>query len=313
VNTNRYRRKLDRAGLSHVLGISTVDPQRVASVTELTQASYNTVYRVRLTDGSGLVVKVAPDPAAPGLSHEHDLIRTEAMFYRATQGKIPVPEVVYADSEYLVMTECPGANWFTQREQITERERLRSELGRIVAALHGITGAGFGYPQNPLVPAWREAFMGMMSDALRDAERYAVPLPKPVGEIRELVSGNADLLEVVQTPVLVHFDLWDGNILVHEGRISGLVDGERAFWGDPLAELVSLSLFGDITEDHAFLAGYGGVDFTAGTRRRLAMYRAYLFTLMIVETVPRGYEGEDHDRIMNLTKRLLVAQLDLLS
>ena len=29
-------------------------------------------------------------------------------------------------------------------------------------------------------------------------------------------------------------------------RIGGLIDAERAFWGDPLAEFVSLALFGDI-------------------------------------------------------------------
>ncbi len=51
-------------------------------------------------------------------------------------------------------------------------------------------------------------------------------------------------------PVLVHFDLWPGNILVErpaagEARIGGLVDGERMFWGDPLADFVSLALLGE--------------------------------------------------------------------
>jgi len=39
-----------------------------------------------------------------------------------------------------------------------------------------------------------------------------------------------DLLDVVRTPRLIHFDLWDGNILVEAGQITGLIDGERAFW-----------------------------------------------------------------------------------
>ena len=57
--------------------------------------------------------------------------------------------------------------------------------------------------------------------------------------------------------MLVHFDLWDGNILVESDpaghRIGALIDAERAFWGDPLAEFVSLALFGDIERDTAFL------------------------------------------------------------
>jgi aminoglycoside phosphotransferase (APT) family kinase protein len=314
LNEHKYRRRLDRPAIEDVLRMSGVDGPAIRSAAELTQASYNTVYRIRLADGSGLVLKVAPDPAAPGLAHEHDLIRTEAMFYRATRGRIPVPEVVHADDEYLLMTECPGENWYSQRDQLgrdqTGRDRLRTELGGIVAALHEITGTSFGYPQNPPAATWRAAFTGMMADALDDAERYAVPLPWPVDQIRALIADRGDLLDAVETPVLVHFDLWDGNVLLHEGRITGLVDGERAFWGDPVAEFVSLSLFGDIQDDEAFLAGYGGPGFDAGTRRRLAMYRVYLYTLMIVETAPRGYGGEQHERTMAWTRRLLTDQLE---
>ena len=84
--------------------------------------------------------------------------------------------------------------------------------------------------------------------------------------------------------MLVHFDLWDGNILVESGpagrRIGALIDAERAFWGDPLAEFVSLALFGDIEQDTAFLHGYRAPaarsPSTLPARQRLSLYRAYL-------------------------------------
>jgi aminoglycoside phosphotransferase (APT) family kinase protein len=307
VNTHKYRRRLDRADLDRVLAESDVDPSRVVDWSELTEASYNTAYRIRLSDGSGLVLKVAPNPGAPGLTYEHGLMRTETEFYQAAQGKAPVPEVVHASGDFLLMTELPGENWFGQRSVLTHAEGLRTELGRHVAALHTITGTRFGYPQNPLVSTWRAAFTAMMADILADAERYEVPLP--ITRIRGLVEANAPLLDAVRTPVLVHFDLWDGNILVHDGRITGLVDGERAFWGDPVAEFVSLSLFGDISKDQAFFEGYGQIEFTEDVRRRLAMYRSYIFLIMIVEGTPRGYTGAHHAEVMALTRRLLEEQL----
>jgi hypothetical protein len=45
---------------------------------------------------------------------------------------------------------------------------------------------------------------------------------------------------------VVHFDLWDSNVFVQErdGRfgIEGVIDGECAFYGDPLAEFVALAV-----------------------------------------------------------------------
>jgi fructosamine-3-kinase len=108
--------------------------------------------------------------------------------------------------------------------------------------------------------------------------------------------AHQDLLDEVTTPVLVHFDLWDGNILVDrvDGRatVTGLIDGERAFWGDPVAEFVSLALLRDIEQDAAFLAGYretAQVEFDDRTRRRLSLYRCYLYLIMLVESAPRRY------------------------
>ena len=79
-------------------------------------------------------------------------------------------------------------------------------------------------------------------------------------------------------------------------RIGALIDAERAFWGDPLAEFVSLALYGDIERDTAFLAGYrgagGAVTFDIAARQRLSLYRTYLNLIMWVEAVPRGFGQE---------------------
>ena len=95
-------------------------------------------------------------------------------------------------------------------------------------------------------------------------------------------------------PALVHFDLWDGNLLVDEqGTLTGIVDAERALWGDPHAEFASLALFGTIEADREFLAGYaeagGAAQPGPSFSRRQALYRTYLYLLMAVEAAPRGY------------------------
>jgi aminoglycoside phosphotransferase (APT) family kinase protein len=140
---------------------------------------------------------------------------------------------------------------------------------------------------------------------LSDAAHWSTPLPRTVTQLRALAAANAYVLDEVTTPVLVHFDLWPGNILVDDGKITGLVDGERAFWGDPLAEMVSLALFATIEDDKAFLDGYGGIEFDDAARRRLALYRVYLYLIMLIEGAPRGYSGPDREALVTFTTRHL--------
>ncbi|ATY13052.1 aminoglycoside phosphotransferase family protein [Amycolatopsis sp. AA4] len=266
---------------------------RQAEWTPLTGATFNTAYRVR---PPGLVVKVSPPPDAPALTYERGLLRTEALFYEAAAAAVPVPRVVHTDfsgrlvdGDVLVMTELPGTSWAARCVPPAERAALRTELGTLAARLHQVTGTGFGYPRR-LAPSWRTAFTGMLDAVLADAERFAVALP--LEQIRTTLVAHADALSEVRTPVLVHFDLWPGNILLGDSGITGFVDGERAFWGDPLADLVSTALFGDIERDADFVRGYreagGELVFDAAARVRLALYRCYLYLIMLVETVPRG-------------------------
>lgn len=66
------------------------------------------------------------------------------------------------------------------------------------------------------------------------------------------------------------------------------------FWGDPVADFVSLALLADIRQDAGFLTVYqeagGGVDFTPSVRRRYALYRSYLYLIMLIEVVPRAMD-----------------------
>ncbi|SOE07214.1 phosphotransferase family protein [Streptomyces sp. Ag109_G2-15] len=310
----RARRVLTAAG---------IDPGRLAGVRPLGGGTYNTVEELRLTDGTRCVLKAAP--TAPGLRYEARLLHSEAVFSRAAEeAGVPAPRTLHADDtpevRHLLQTACPGEPW---DDSLTDAERaeLRGELGRQVARLHRVTGPGYGYPSGalgPLAPDWRTAFTTMFDAVLDDARRYRARLPRPADEVARTARAAHDALDEVTVPRPVHFDLWQGNILVDRTpdgpRIGGLIDGERMFWGDPLADFVSLALLDDIEKDEAFLAGYrqGGGHAALGRaeRLRLALYRAYLYLIMLVETVPRAVD-EGHDRwVQEAVAPELVAALD---
>ncbi|MGW7402611.1 phosphotransferase family protein [Streptomyces sp. NPDC054833] len=311
----------ERAG--RILDEARIPPERLAGVRPLGGGTYNSVTELRLTDGSRYVLKIAP--TAPGLRYESRLLVSEAEFCRAAEAGVPAPRTVSfgadGDAPHLLMTACPGGPWDGTVAE-AERAVLRRELGRWTARLHRVAGpGGFGYPSGalgPLAPDWRTAFTGMLDAVLDDARRYGAWLPRPADAVARTTRAAYEALDEVAVPRAVHFDLWDGNILVDrtagEARIGGLIDGERMFWGDPLADFVSLALLGDIRKDEAFLAGYreagGRAEFDTAARLRLALYRGYLYLIMLVETVPRAL-GEEHDRrLRKAVAPELVAALD---
>ncbi|MET7416580.1 phosphotransferase family protein [Streptomyces rubiginosohelvolus] len=321
--------------LPRVLDALGVGERDIASIAPLTGGTYNTVTRVTLADGRDWVVKTPP-PHTAALRYERDLLVNEVAFYTAAAraGGPAIPLVVRSETDpaaptgaYLVMTARPGRPWHEVAPTADDGDepRLRAELGRIVGQLHGATGAapsGFGYPAEPfgpLAPTWRSAFTAMTEAVLADAETYRARLPYPVGDIRTVLAGAAPVLDEVTRPALVHFDLWPGNLLVTgepgARTIGGVIDGERMFWGDPVADFVSLALFGDIERDRDFLAGYAegsgkSVEFTDALRTRYALYRSYLYLIMLVETVPRGLGPEAADETWELVAPHLVDALD---
>ncbi|MEU7071671.1 aminoglycoside phosphotransferase family protein [Streptomyces narbonensis] len=295
--------------LRHALG-----PVTVVRSTALGGGLYNTARLLELADGRRLVLKTAPRADTPALTHEQGLLGTEAFFHHlAARAGAPAPTVLHHEpvgpgtpAEWLLLTHVDGITWDAARDRIAPADRaaLRHRLGECLARIATVTGAAYGYPR-PSVglsgPDWPSAFTAMLHAVLADAIRFEVALPAPPGLLADLPVRFAHRLAEVRRPALVHFDAWEGNIvLARTGNgpwhLSGLIDGERAFFGDPLAEFVGLDPLGSAEDDPDLMAGYRsvapGLTVDTGARTRLALYRVYLALVMRVEAVPRAYGGE---------------------
>jgi aminoglycoside phosphotransferase (APT) family kinase protein len=304
----------------------------VQTATELTDGWFNAVYDVLLDDGRETVLKIAPPPGTRTLAYEHDMMRGELEFFaRAAEVGAAVPELLHADtsrslieSDWLFMAKLRGETVADLTKTLSEEElgEVRRELGREVARLHSATADSFGYP-NPRSRSrqatWRGSFLAMVDDVLRDAGELGVDLPWP--RIAEVFAAHADALDAVTVPRLVHYDLWDNNAFVHEQdgrpRIEGIIDGERAFYGDPLAEFVGLDLGLELEHYPTLLAGYEEVAewplaADPDARRRLGLYKLYLGLIMFTEGPTRGFAGPAHQGSLDWIGAIVQSELEVL-
>lgn len=286
---------------------SLVAPLGVLEETELlTGGQFATTYRVTLSDGERVVVKTAPTRTDQLLAYEHDLLRAEALVYglAASLPALRMPTVLLTDfsrtvlpSDALVVSHLPGVPLvdagFGPAASDPRTARAERETGAVLAALHELTGPAFGYPCGRQAPTWRESFTGMVDELLDDAALWSVAVPAE--DVRAVMSRHADVLDDVVRPALVHTDLWAGNLFVDpaSGALLGVIDPERAFWGDPLADLVGIDPMGREPGTPALLDGYGPLDIDSpSARTRLDLYRMRLCLVMMIEITPRRFEGD---------------------
>jgi len=318
--------RLDRDDIVRLirLGLGDVD---VVEHTEFTDGYFNAAHGVRLGDGRDVVLKVAPPAGLKLLRYEVDLMRTEIEFFeRASDAGVPMPKLWYADPAggVMIMDRFGGVSFELAKKDMTDADRLRvrHEIGRWSRRITEVPGELFGYPRvaaslsrssGTREKGWSDAFLAMIADILSDAAEMERTLPRTVSDVAEAFARHRASLDAVTEPRLIHYDLWDGNVFVRPDadgwHVEGFIDGERAFYGDPIAELVSLISFVPEADAAAVVDGFLGRALTADEELRLAMYRSYLWLILLCEAPTRQYPPEFEAELHGWVTERLVADL----
>ena len=152
-----------------------------------------------------------------------------------------------------------------QVHRLTATEHLGREA-------YGYLGA---HRPMPPQPTWHAAF-GVMWQALLDdaiaSGGYTAAEARALGELYERHRVHFDR---PVAPRLLPMDVWSQNILVDpDGRVTGLIDFDRALWGDPEIEFAVLDYCG--ISEPPFWEGYGQPrDTSASAEVRRLFYLLY--------------------------------------
>ncbi|RKP53060.1 aminoglycoside phosphotransferase family protein [Cohnella endophytica] len=296
-----YKTKLSESQLEQA--IRAIFDEDIASCSELTHGWANSAYAVELAGGKKVVLKARPSTAVRLMRCEVDTMKAEVLAMRRlaeADPTFPAPAIyAYDDSlellpvEYFVMDYIEGTLYNQVKSGMPEQERnvIEFQLGQLNRRINEVRGdQGFGYYANPVHTSWRRAFADMIQGVLEDGKESGVELSIPYEELEKEIERRLPALDEVIEPRLVHWDLWDGNVFVKDGKISGIVDFERAMWGEPLIE----QYFGKFNASPGFREGYGYHPSTPTEIARRELYDLFLDLILFIECPFRKYENEGH-------------------
>lgn len=279
--------------------------KRMISVKELTEGMCNAAYLVSFEDGSSSVLKIASGSGQGLMSNEVNMMEAEVRAMRIVRehSAVKAAEVQYYDTsrtlcsgDYFFMEALDGQSFFSVRDQLTEEEKsvIHGEIGKIERAVCSIEGGHFGLlaDDGHRFSNQFDFIYYMICNVLRDAERKNVWIGVPSEEILCKLEADRAVFDEVTQPVLVHWDMWEGNVFVKEGHVCGVIDWERALWGEAFQD----DRFRRHTRNRDFLRGYGKESFTENEMRRIYWYDVFLYLTMMIEGAYREYEDDSQYR-----------------
>ncbi|HVN43113.1 MAG TPA: aminoglycoside phosphotransferase family protein [Steroidobacteraceae bacterium] len=278
---------------------------RLATHHLLGDGHFTTSYLLECEHEAPVVLRLAPEPTARLWRHERALLQRQCSVQPVLESVGPiVPRLLHMDfsrrvvpRDWALFEWRPGESWESVAGSIdaVASARLWRQFGGIVREVHAQRGEHFGYPAPCQGHAgFGEWFTGIVDDLATDLTEQNVAVAG-LDRFRALLREERWRFDAVDEPRLVHGDLWQRNVLVEPGpqgwHITGLLDAERAFFGDPAAEWI----FGFLDIPEAFWEGYGrrltsdALDSDARWRRCAYQARGALY--MMLEGVRFGFDA----------------------
>jgi len=160
---------------------------------------------------------------------------------------VPLPSVVHADFSlarfsfpFVILERLPGSDLgdvYLELDQ-SQKQAIAAEMVRISEIVGGLpAGNGFGFAMTPDSSALKPTWRGVLDDLIdRAQERFLAPdrdLFALSVRVRGALEGHSDVLANVKPKPFLH-DTTTKNVIVHEGRLSGIVDIDDFCFGDRL-------------------------------------------------------------------------------
>lgn len=222
---------------------------------EHADATVALVYKIACPDGTNLILKIC--------SRSHDYAR-ELYFLNFFANAIPVPRIIdvvppEADIDGAILMEYLPGTLLIAKEFTGE---LAYTIGQMLARIHSNRTPGYGdltqpdsLNSDPRIPFAQKFHEGL--DECKDNVPHAL-----IEKCLTYFDTHLDLLAAADGPCIIHRDFRLGNIITHNGKISGIIDWSSArasFAQEDFCFLEREKPPIDSASKNLFLVGYASV------------------------------------------------------
>lgn len=255
--------------------LSPIRPCSIDSFKRISGGCISSAALLKLNDGRQYFVKSSHHDLAMYKAEQNGL---EAI--RDTQ-TIRVPKVIGTGS-----TQSGGSYLILEAIE-TENSKSVSEveLARLLAQMHRQTQATrFGYPQSNFIGSaiqvntwandWKTFFVeNRLRPQIKMAQNRALTTTLFNRHAEKLLSKIGDFLNDSSLPVLIHGDLWAGNVIAAKGGLPVLIDPAVSY-SDRESEFGMTTLFGGFG-DEFYEAYHECWPLMDGWQERVKIYQLY--------------------------------------
>lgn len=259
-----------------------------------------TVYKITKTNNEQFILKISDRPS--------DYFR-EVLFLKQFAKTLPVPKIIQLiepmDGMHgaILMEYLPGK--LLKAEDLTDS--LAYKIGRCLATIHLNRFSGYGDPiQANLTTDPRPYITLKFEEGLEECKPQL-----PIHLIRQCLDyykANLDLLTAVDGPCVVHRDFRPGNIIVHDGKLQGIIDwagGRASFAEEDLCTLEHANWSHNSHHIKSLLTGYASVRPVPNYMRIAPFLRLNKAISTIGFTVKRGTWSTTASRLYQYNRQFL--------
>ena len=254
-----------------------------------------------LDDGKNrFVLKTEPSDASSIVDIDKNTLWWEAKILKELEIlNVNIPHLIfYSDGidsyphPFLIMNYLDGDNYLNCRGNLSieQKKEISYNIGELSKAICSIKKNKYYIPAfpNKKIKSNYEFVLFLFNILLKIYKRNKINIEGITREqIIALLKSKRKELNKVNSISLCNIDLWDGNILVKNGKISGVVDFTDTYYCDELMSFYFHLI--DVDTDEYFLLGYGNKKITYDEKIRIEIYRLYVVLKMIVDCDVKQY------------------------